>query len=227
MFAAETVHIDAKSDDSFHGKALSKPECDKIWQLYLDDFKTSLRPEQRGKDWTYYKRCTESKLFKLCGSKHVAYAIWEIGLPQLPSFATEHPGKELSKTELQTVPKAITNILNWLDLLASTITNHKNTAEYREAVRKSGHTKEQSGLTATELKMRKRTRDAKRELRTAKELANKWNDNTLTYNSCATWEFNLLWKYWTGSLQHDVQKLKQRSNADPQCRSPSVFRRRI
>ena len=60
-----------------------------------------------------------------------------------------------------------------------------------------------------------------------KELANKWNDHTLTYNSCAGWEFNLLLKYWTGSLQRDVQDLKRRSNADPQCRSPSVFRRRI
>ena len=71
-----------------HDKQLSKDEVTQIFKLYVDDFKTSLRPEQAGRNWTYYKSCVESALRRDSGSKHVALAIWEIGLPRLPPFAT-------------------------------------------------------------------------------------------------------------------------------------------
>ena len=223
---AGAVDADAKSAASFHCKHLGKAECKKIFKLYLEDFKTSLRPEQFGRSWTYYKSCVESKLNTLCGSKHVAYAIWEIGLPQLPSFATEQRDKQLSKTALEIVPEAIRNILNWLDLLACAITNHKATPEYQEALRKSGFRSTdghgQSGLTPTELATRKEIRDAKLDLITARKLAKQWDDYTLTYYSCRPWQYKLLHVYWNGSLQQRFEELKQQSDADPKCRTPSV-----
>ena len=40
-----------------HGKRFSKSQVTQIFQLYMDEFKTTLREEQRGKKLTYYKSC--------------------------------------------------------------------------------------------------------------------------------------------------------------------------
>ena len=137
---------------------------DKIFKRYLEQFKTTLRADQEGRKWSYYKSCMESKLRTECGSRLIANAIWEIGLPRLPSFATEQAGQQLWN-------EAIDNVLKWLYRLAYTISQHKRTAEYQTAKRKSGHTHGQSGLTATELQTRKANRKAKCNLHTAMKLA--------------------------------------------------------
>ena len=92
----------------------------------------------------------------------------------------------LSKEALETVPDAIYNVLNWLDLLADALSRHRRTPEYQTALRKSGVTHGQSGLTATEHETRTATRKAKFDLQTAKKLANQYNDGTLTYQKLAT-----------------------------------------
>ena len=153
-----------------HGEQLSKEQVTQMFRLYLDDFKTSLRPEQCGQKWTYYKSCAESKLKRTCGSRFVANAIWEIGLPRLPLFATEQRGKQLSEQALEAIPRAIHVVLNWLDRLADTLTYRNATSEYATALRKSGVAHGQSGLTATELETRTALRKAKFQVGTAKIL---------------------------------------------------------
>jgi hypothetical protein len=188
--------------------------------LYVEDLKTSLRPEQLGLPWNYYKGCTESKLRRIAGSRCVAHAIWEIGLPRLPSFVTEQRGKHLSKQSLDAVPEAIHNVLKWLDILAYALSQHRATPEYQTAVRKSGVTHGKSGLTATEHETRTATYKAKDELRIAKKLAMQWDNRALTSQNMKPWQEKLLHDYWNGSLQRRLTRL---GNADPMCRTPTML----
>ena len=128
-------------------------------------------------------------------------------MPTLPSFATEQRAEPLLDTDLQRVPAAVVDILNWLDLLATALSEHRATPEYAEAVRKSGVAHAQSGLTETELQTKKELRLAKLNLHTAKELAKKWEARQITYQYIRHWEFKLLQEYWDGSLQRRVEEL--------------------
>ena len=137
-----------------HGEQLSKAQVSHIFKLYMEDMKKSLRRDQLNKSWTYYKGCAETKMRREAGHTFVANAIWAIGLPRLPSFATEQRDKQLSAQDLEAVPEAIHSVLNWLDHLASALTSHQTTKEYQDAVRKSGVAHGESGLTAAEQETR-------------------------------------------------------------------------
>jgi hypothetical protein len=218
--------IDADAESTAvteHGKHLSKDKVTQIFRWYLDDFKTFLRPEQLGQKWTYYKSCAESKLRHDSGSRFVAYAIWEIGLPRLPSFATEQRGKQLSKQSLDAVPEAIHNVLKWLDILAHVLSQHRATPEYQTALRKSGVTHGQSGLTDTEQETRTAIRKAKFKLHTATKLSRQWNNRELTSQNWQHWQAKLLHDYWNGSLQRGLKEVTRLGNADPMCRTPSML----
>ena len=155
------------------------------------------------------------------GHTFVANAIWAIGLPRLPSFATEQPGKQLSAKDLEAVPEAINSVLNWLDRLASALTRHHETKEYQDAVRKSGVAHGQSGLNATEQETRRATRKAKFDIRTARDLDRRWKDRTLTFQNWVPRQEDLLRAYWNGSLERRLEDaLESRGNADPMCRTP-------
>ena len=138
-------------------------------------------------------------------------------MPTLPSFATERRAEPLLDTDLQRVPAAVVNVLNWLDLLATALCEHRATPEYAEAVRKSGVAHGQSGLTATELQAKKDMRVAKLDLRTAEELAKKWKARQITFQTSRDWEFKLLQAFWDGSLQKRVAEL---GAPNPCVRSP-------
>ena len=138
-------------------------------------------------------------------------------MPTLPSFATERRAEPLLDTDLQRVPAAVVDILNWLDLLATALSEHRATPEYAEAVRKSGVAHLQSGLTEAELQAKKELRNAKLRLHTAKDLAKKWEARQITYQTSRTWEFNLLLEFWNGSLDKRVREL---SAPNPSRRSP-------
>ena len=180
-------------------------------------------PEQPGQKWTSFKSCAESKLKRDCGSTFVANAIWEIGPPRLPSFATEQRGPQLSKQALEAVPEAIQNVLNWLDLLAYALSHHKAAPEYETALRTSGVTHGQSGLTATELQTRTAIRKATFQLQTAKKLARQWENRELTHQNLQRWQEKLLRAYSDGSLQRRLGELTRLGTADPMCRTPGVF----
>ena len=82
------------------GEHLTKDELTEIFRLYMNELKKTLRPEQLNKPWVYYKDCTHANLRNMAGSTFVANAIWAIGLPRLPRFATEQQGKVFSQEEL-------------------------------------------------------------------------------------------------------------------------------
>ena len=85
----------------------------------MEELKKDLRDDQKNRDWTYYKSCTNSKMRTKAGHVFIANAIWEIGLPHLPPFATEQRQlAQLSAQELEDVPEAIQSVLNWLDRIA-------------------------------------------------------------------------------------------------------------
>ena len=114
------------------------------------------------------------------GHTFVANAIWAIGLPRLPLFATKRPDEQLSAQDLEAVPEAIRNVLNWLDRIASSHSQHRQTPEYQLALRKSGVAHGESGLTVAELETRTATRKAKLDIRTARDLDERWRAGWLT-----------------------------------------------
>ena len=194
---------------------LSKSQVEQIFDAYMKNI--DWQPHQQGKKYTYYKSCTEVNLRNKAGSTFVAKAIWAIGMPSLPSFATERRAEPLLDTDLQRVPAAVVDILTWLDLLATALGEHRGTPEYADAVRKSGVAHGQSGLTETELQAKKELRVAKLNLHTAKDLEKKWDAYQITYQTSKTWEFKLLQALWNGSLEKRVAEL---SAQNPCRRSP-------
>ena len=139
-------------------------------------------------------------------------------MPTLPSFATERRAEPLLQhTDLQHVPAAVVNVLNWLDLLATALAEHKATPEYAVAVRKSGVAHGQSGLTRAEIQAKKDLRAAKLDLHTATELAQKWNARQITFQTAKYWQLELLQAFWDGSLQERVAELRA---PNPGVRSP-------
>ena len=118
----------------------------KIFKLYLEDVKRTLRLDQFDQKWTYYKSCVEVILRREAASRQIAYAIWDIGLPRLPPFATQQRGKQSSKEELEAVPEAIHKILSRIDLLTYALIKHKVTWAYETTLRKSGMQHGQTGL---------------------------------------------------------------------------------
>ena len=198
-----------------HESLLSKSQVEQIFDMYMKQM--DWKPSQMGRKYTYYKSCTEVNLRNTAGSTFVAKAIWAIGMPTLPSFATERRAEPLSDTDLQRVPAAAVNVLNWLDLLATALCVHRATPEYAEAVRKSGVAHAQSGLTETELQAKKERRAAKLDLRTAEALAKKWNARQITCQTATSWELELLHAFWDGSLQ---KRLAELGAPNPCRRSP-------
>ena len=160
----------------------------------------------------------------------VANAIWTIGLPRLPPFATEQQRSsateqrqdaQRSAQDLEAVPEAIQSVLQWLDRIATALQNHRATQEYQDTLRRSGSVHGQSGLSATEQETRAATRKAKSDMRIAKELAKQWDTGTLTWNNCYPWHFILLQAYWDGSLHDRLRKVTSQGSADTMCRTPS------
>ena len=179
-----------------------------IFLQYIEDMKKDLRPDQQGRKWSYYKSCTEAKMRREAGHVFLANAIWTIGLPRLPLLCN-----------LEAIAEAIHKVLEWLDCVATTLLNHRTTPEYHEALRKSGVAHGQSGLSATERETRAAVRKIRYDMRTAKDLARRYDMRTLTWRNCYRWQRKLLEAYWDGSLQ---ARWREVASADTMCRRPSL-----
>ena len=162
------------------------------------------------------------------GHVFIANAIWAIGLPSLPQFDTnqaplsateQRQDMQLSAKDLDALPRAIQNVLEWLDRVAVALLDHRTTPEYQEALRKSGIAHGQSALSATEQETRAANRKAKFEMHIAKQLAKEYDTGVLTMDNCHHWQFKLLQAYWEGSLH---KRLRQVTSADTMCRTPSL-----
>ena len=123
-----------------------------ITQDFIDKHANS---EQRRDSFQRNKSRAEARLNKLCGSRHVAKAIWQLGLPRDISPATE---QRYAPHNLET---ATANVLQWLAKLAELIQSHKATPDYEENRRKSGDSRGRSGLTPAELETRSTKKSGK------------------------------------------------------------------
>ena len=201
---------------------LNKEQVAEIFKGYIADMKTNLLPHQRNKDGAYYRSCASAKLRNEAGSTFVANAIWAIGLPPLPRCLTDERERRLSEGDLEAVPRAIDSVLKWLDRLATALTVHHTTKEYQNAVRKAGHARGETGLTAAEQETREAIRRAKGDIRTAKYLATQWEAHSLMPG--LLWQQTLLHAYWNGSLDRRLEEVSRQGSGDTMCRSP-VFAR--
>ena len=203
------------------GNRLDSHLIDKLFDIFKDTkLMSDLRPKQQGKSPDHYRRCTESKLFKEAGHKHVAYAIWEIGLPRLPPFATEQRNMKLSEQDLEAVPQAIQHVLRWLDIVASSLKQHEDTAAYLTAKRKAGSAHRVSGLTVAEREANTALEKAREDLRMAQRLQKQWNAKTLTDRNVHWWQYDLLRKFWNRELSTRLEELKKQHSVVPKCRKP-------
>ena len=203
--AAMRTQVTTDATATEHGKQLSKDQVSQIFKFYKQKMQNEPRPGQSNKK-TNWKSCAEAKMNREAGHTFVANAIWAIGLPRLPLFATKRPDEQLSAQDLEAVPEAIRNVLNWLDRIASSHSQHRQTPEYQLALRKSGVTHGESGLTAAELETRTATRKAKFDMRTATALDKRWRAGSLTSSNWCPWQENLLRAFWDGSLQRQLQR---------------------
>ena len=79
---------------------LSRIEVSQIFTRYMDDMKKTLRPEQQRKTWTYYKGSAEAKRRREAGHVFIAKALWAIGFPPLPQFASDQARSSAAEQDL-------------------------------------------------------------------------------------------------------------------------------
>ena len=72
---------------------------------------------------------------------------------------------------------------------------------YETERRKSGTTKGESGLTATEQKAKQNLLQARGDLRAARALQRKWVTREITFNTASARQWQLLEALWDGSLE--------------------------
>ena len=147
------------------------------FEQYLKAHKAEMRTNRRP-DKHINNNCANAKLRTEAGSTFLANAIWAIGLPRLPPFATEQREQRLSARDLEAVPEAIHSVLKWLHRLATALT------EPFAAMRR-----------------------AKGDIRTAEDLAWQWDNYILTARNWQRWQENLLRAYWSGVLHEALEEV--------------------
>ena len=144
------------------GSQLAEYQVQGILHQYIHNFiQYEADAIQKAQTWNKNKSKAEARLRRLCGSVPMAKAIWQVGLPNIPEalfpinrvFATEQQ-RRLGHDTLDSIAAATEWIMKWLHTIAHAIQSHKATPRYQEHARKSGIQKNQSGLTATELRMK-------------------------------------------------------------------------
>ena len=134
------------------GKQFSREEVAPIVHYITEDFienhaNDAQKMDKRAKN----KSRAEARLNRLCGSRHVANAIWQLGLPKVLSPATEQRISIQNCYREASIATDTANVLEWLAKLAEVIQSHKATPEYQENTRKSGDSHGKSGLTPEEM----------------------------------------------------------------------------
>ena len=129
------------------GKQFSREEVAPIVYYIVKDFivnhaDDAQKMDKRGRN----KSRAEARLNRLCGSRHVANAIWQLGLPKVLAPYTTRVHRTAAMIETDTA-----DVLQWLAKLAEVIQSHKATPEYQENTRKSGDSHGKSGLDPAEM----------------------------------------------------------------------------
>ena len=183
------------------GLQFTRDQRQRAFQYYLQWFaENEARPGQKN-----LKSAAEARLNKLCGSRHVMQAIWEIGLPKILGRATEQPDVDPTPERLLEIKDDATKILQWLDDLAYAIENYRRTQAYCNQVAKSGSKRGQSGLSAQEELERQEFRQAKTNLREGARLGRLWAEKRSKCDELKPQQWKLLEDHWNGALQQHYE----------------------
>ena len=183
------------------GLQFTRDQRQQAFQYYLHWFaENEARPGQKN-----LKSAAEARLNKLCGSRHVMQAIWEIGLPKILGRATEQPDVDPTPERLLEIKDDATKILQWLDDLAYAIENYRRTKEYCNQVAKSGSKRGESGLSAQEELERQEFRQAKTNLREGARLGRLWAEKRIKCDELKPQQWKLLEDHWNGALQQHYE----------------------
>ena len=168
------------------------------------------------------RSCAEAKARNECGSRFIVFAIWHIGLPQVPCLALPASTTELAIEQRQQIEEASIKILHWLDLIAASIIAHRNTPSYDDAKRRAGSSHGKSGLNEAELAVKMQLAKARNNFRIRTLLARQWDSKEVTHRSLLPGQFKLLQQYWRGSLAEAIARIK---STRPTAPAPAaVFR---
>ena len=109
-----------------HGTELSKAEVTLVFEQYMEDLKTELRPDQLGKKWTCYKSCTEAK--------NETHGWTHLQCPRLlqSSEVSGYPHKTWKPSQTPFT------VLNWLDRLARAVQRGHERVSRRSAQGRRG-----------------------------------------------------------------------------------------
>jgi len=171
------------------GTRLTERQVQTILQYYIDDFiRNEADARQRRDSRSKNSSRVDVRLRRLCGSTHMARAIWQVGLPNVQEQilytleatqvltelvpATEQP-LNLEQDLQNAIATATVGILTWLSSIATSIQSYKETPKYMDHARKSGTQKELSGLTAAELEVKEEKKRANR-LKYGRRPATQW-----------------------------------------------------
>ena len=183
------------------GLQFTRDQRQRAFQYYLQWFaENEARPGQKN-----LKSAAEARLNKLCGSRHVMQAIWEIGLPKILGRATEQPDVDPTPERLLEIKDDATKILQWLDDLAYAIENYRRTKAYCNQVAKSGSKRGESGLSAQEERERQELRQAKTNLQEGVRLGRLWAEKRIKCDELKPQQWKLLEDHWNGALQQHYE----------------------
>ena len=217
---------------------LTEAEVSQCYGLYLRWFwdHEATAAQKKAKN---LRNIAGARMHSDIGNKYAAFAVWEVGLPQNLSTRFEqhnrtqlelqakhtggsellpyHGGKNsipqallqsmLSEEGQGLLKEHIGEVLLWLEMVANAIQQKKQTAEYAAQQQRPGG-KNQSPLTFEEQQMQNRERKLHSDIRAGKALYSRW-DATAGWTAFTPAEQTILWAYWKGDLQRELQQLSK------------------
>ena len=217
---------------------LTKAEVSECWGLYLQWFweHEATDAQKKAKN---LRNIACARMHSDIGNRYAAFAVWEVGLPQnLSTRFEQHNGTQLELQAKHTggsellpyhggknsIPQAllqsmlseegqgllkehIGEVLLWLEMVANAIQQKKQTAEYAAQQQRPGG-KNQSPLTLEEQQMQNRERKLHSDIQAGKALCSRW-DATAGWTAFTPAEQTILWAYWKGDLQRELQHLSK------------------
>ena len=203
--------------EDFLTTRLTSEQCeDKKYRVTRDgDGHVKLTSEQR--------RFIDAMLRKTLGSKFVAFAIWQVGLPDAllgqgnaassGSVATEHatasePRAGAAAAEDQ-VERRAEDIARWLGRVGREIAVRKQRDDYPEATRLGGAHCKTSPLTDADRTRKRKLEDVKQGLRRGQWLRTQVDTRELLWRHLSEKDQNLLEAYDANKLHRERGRMKR------------------
>ena len=189
---------------------ITEPEVAQCYKDYLLWFaENTLTPEQNPGN---IRNMASARMHRDLGNRHAPFAIWEHGMPRLSEpLRTAVLQSELTAVNKRGLQRHIHYIIEWLQRMARSIEDHKNTTKYKDSVRKSGSYK-QSGINAAEHDIKERLATLAKDKHRAKVLYDKW-DSRSGWSAYGERDAALLWSFWHGELDNGIRAAKRERDA--------------